>query len=185
MTLRAGVILAGGRASRVGGADKALFEIDGIPLLARAVDALAGCTEIVIVGPESGRPPFAGASWVREDPPFAGPVAALSCAIARTDAVELIVLPADLPGAREAVALLEAADLDGDDGVVLTDQDGYPQWLTARYRTETLAAAIAASGASSVRGVVSALRLRMLSAPSSATRDIDTWEDLEQARGAS
>ena len=36
-----GVVLAGGRARRLGGGDKALVEIDGRPLLAHAIDRLA------------------------------------------------------------------------------------------------------------------------------------------------
>jgi len=183
MTLRAGVVLAGGRASRVDGADKALFEIDGAPLLVRAVDALAGCAEIIVVGPDAGRPALPGVRWVREDPPFAGPVAALACALAHTDADEVLVLPADLPGAADAVELLSAEDLD-DDGIVLVDGDGYPQWLTARYVAAALRAAVAAAQASSVRAVVSGLRLRRLPAPTSATKDIDTWDDLNQAKGS-
>lgn len=182
MTTRAGVILAGGRASRVGGADKALFEVGGSTLLARAVAALAGCDETVIVGPAAGRPGFDGVRWVREDPPFAGPVAGLARAVAEAPAAsELIVLPADLPGAAEAVELLLAAGLGDDDGVVLTDPAGYPQWLTARYRVPALEAAIdalEASASASVRAVVSRLRVRMVEAPASATRDIDTWDDL-------
>ncbi|GGF39771.1 molybdenum cofactor guanylyltransferase [Microbacterium sorbitolivorans] len=180
MTTRAGVILAGGRASRVGGADKALFEVGGSTLLARAVAALRSCDEIIIVGPEADRPAFDGARWVREDPPFAGPVAGIARAVAAVEgASEVIVLPADLPGAAEAVGLLLAAGLGDDDGVVLTDPGGYPQWLTARYRVPALAAAIDALEASaSVRAVVSRLRVRMVEAPASATRDIDTWGDL-------
>jgi molybdopterin-guanine dinucleotide biosynthesis protein A len=181
---RAGIILAGGRASRVDGADKALFEIDGTTLLARAVDALSACDEIIIIGSDAGRPSFPGVRWVQEHPPFAGPVAALRCALAHTDAAELLVLPADLPGAAEAAALLLAADRGEAEGVVLEDPDGRAQWLTARYRSEPLAAAIAMTDAAAVRSVVSSLRVHRLRAPASATRDVDTWEDLQDARSA-
>lgn len=188
MTARAGVILAGGRASRVGGADKAMFEVGGSTLLARAVSALAGCDEIIVVGPQDGRPAFPAARWVREDPPLAGPVAAIARALneVRADATDLVVLPADLPGAAEAVGLLLAAELGDDDAIVLTDPAGFPQWLTARYRRAALAAAIndiPATESVSVRAVVSRLCVRMILAPESATRDIDTWDDLAQTRG--
>ncbi|MBT2483301.1 MULTISPECIES: molybdenum cofactor guanylyltransferase [unclassified Microbacterium] len=179
---RVGVVLAGGRATRVDGEDKAMFEVDGVPLLAAAVTALSACDEILIVGPRAGRPRFDDVRWIREDPPFAGPVAALSCALAHTGAAELLVLPADLPGASDAVALLLDADLgENGEGVVLVDDSGIPQWLTARYRTAALSAAIASADWASVRGVATRLRLRQLPAPASATRDVDTWDDLRLA----
>ncbi|KAG4080596.1 hypothetical protein HA402_004122 [Bradysia odoriphaga] len=194
-TVLVGVVLAGGRASRVDGADKAMFEIDGMPLIRHAVDALSECARVVIVGSDTGRPHFDDVTWVREDPPFGGPVAGIARAleeiagaeIAGADAAasEILLLPADLPGAAEAAALLTAAELGDDDGVVLVDDAGIPQWLTARYRAAPLRAAIAGSDATAVRSVVSTLRLRMLPAPANATRDVDTWDDLQQAKGSS
>lgn len=176
---RAGVVLAGGRASRVDGRDKALFRIRGVSLLEAAVSAVAACDETFIVGPRAARPAFEGVRWIREDPPFAGPVAALSCALGHTDAGELVVVPADLPGATEAVDLLLSKDLDADeDGIVLVDDAGFPQWLTARYRAAALRTAIASADSTSVRGVAARLRLRRLPAPASATHDVDTWDDL-------
>lgn len=180
----AGIVLAGGRGSRVDGADKSQFRIDGIPLLQRAFDALAATDERIAVGSPEGRPAIDDVRWVREDPPFGGPVAALSAALAVTTASEVMVLPADLPGVAEAVDLLLAHALDAEqDGLVLTDPDGREQWLTARYRTAALSRAIAASDAASMRAVMRALRVTTLPAPASATRDIDTWEDLHQANG--
>ena len=52
-----GVVLAGGQSSRFG-SDKALAELDGHTLLARAVDALSGyCEYVVIAGRETGPAP--------------------------------------------------------------------------------------------------------------------------------
>lgn len=182
---RTGVVLAGGRATRVDGEDKAMFVVGGVSLLSAAVTALSTCAETLIVGPRAGRPKFDDVRWIREDPPFAGPVAALSCALAHTDAPELLVLPADLPGASTAVSLLLRAELgENEDGVVLIDDSGTPQWLTARYRTAALRAAIASAASTSVRGVAARLSLRLLPAPASATRDVDTWHDLRHANGA-
>ncbi len=52
-----GVVLAGGQSTRFG-SDKAMAELDGRTLLARAVDALSGwCEQVVIAGRETGPAP--------------------------------------------------------------------------------------------------------------------------------
>lgn len=49
-----GVVLAGGQSSRFG-SDKALAELNGRTLISRAVDALSGwCEDVVIVGRDTG-----------------------------------------------------------------------------------------------------------------------------------
>jgi len=100
------IILAGGRARRLGGAAKPGLEVHGRTLLARAVDAAraAGCTQIVVAGPPD--PGIRGAVFVREDPPYGGPVAAIAAALPRVTEPWVLVLAADLPRAEEAVALL-------------------------------------------------------------------------------
>ena len=51
----AAIILAGGRASRLGGADKASVEVDGRALLDHVLDAVEGCSPVIVVGlPRSG-----------------------------------------------------------------------------------------------------------------------------------
>ena len=44
------VVLAGGQAARLGGADKASIEVDGRTLLAHALDAVIDAAEVVVVG---------------------------------------------------------------------------------------------------------------------------------------
>ena len=77
------IILAGGRATRLGGADKPGLVVGGRTLLAAVVAAgtEAGAGRVVVVGPD--RPDIAddgGAAavrFVREEPPGSGPVPAL------------------------------------------------------------------------------------------------------------
>ncbi|MCW4458696.1 molybdenum cofactor guanylyltransferase [Microbacterium sp. MPKO10] len=47
----AAIVLAGGRGSRLGGADKASVEIDGRMLLDHVLAAVEGCAPIIVVGP--------------------------------------------------------------------------------------------------------------------------------------
>ena len=174
------IVLAGGRATRLDGTDKPLLDVGGRSLLDRAADAAAtvGAAALTIVGPESA---LSGVEiptrWVREEPPFGGPAAAIVAALAATSA------------AGEAARLL-AADLDlfpaDTDGVCLADASGRPQWLTGVYRTRALreaASALPERGRdAAVRALLDDLAVAVLRAPAHVTDDVDTWEDLQRAR---
>ncbi|ANG86447.1 molybdenum cofactor guanylyltransferase [Microbacterium aurantiacum] len=190
------IVLAGGRATRLDGADKPLLDVGGRSLLARAADAAVavGAADLTVVGPESpldavGTP----VRWVREDPPLGGPAAAIVAALAATAAAEApewtLVLAGDLPHADEAARLL-VADLDlfpaDTDGVCLADASGRPQWLTGVYRTRALREAAPAlpdrGRDAAVRALLDDLAVAVLRAPAHVTDDVDTWEDLHRAR---
>jgi molybdopterin-guanine dinucleotide biosynthesis protein A len=97
-----GVVLAGGQSSRFG-SDKALAELGGRTLLARAVDALSGfCELVVIVGREAG-PAQCLPDWPRAGMgPLAGIAAGLHLArdenysAVLTCGVDSVALPDDL-----------------------------------------------------------------------------------------
>lgn len=74
------VILTGGTAARLDGADKAGLEVGGTTLLEHALGAAAGASEVVVVGPDvpTSRP----VTFVREDPPGGGPAAGLLAGLA-------------------------------------------------------------------------------------------------------
>jgi molybdopterin-guanine dinucleotide biosynthesis protein A len=187
--MTAAIVLAGGRASRLGGAAKPLLEVGGRTLLDHAVAAVADCDPVIVVGP---RMPVAGnIAWVREDPPFGGPVAAIAAGLAHLgsttlETAEVYVLAADLPNADEAVALLRRHPLSpSEDGVCLSDASGRMQWLTGRYRVDALRAAARAlpdeGRDASARALLGGLTLTAVDAGGLAA-DIDTWDDLERAR---
>ncbi|MBX3195863.1 MAG: molybdenum cofactor guanylyltransferase [Microbacteriaceae bacterium] len=187
------ILLAGGRASRMGGVSKPLLDVGGRALLHRAVDAVAGCRPITIVA-DVLDPDLGGVGWAREDPPFSGPAAGVAAALSTwPDAGEptwTFVLACDLTRPDAVVAALRTA-ASGDqgsapDGVVLLDEGGHPQWLAGVYRTGALRRAVAATPGGprdvSMRALLSGLELTGVAAPGAVTRDIDTWEDLETAR---
>ncbi|MFT4212221.1 MAG: NTP transferase domain-containing protein [Microbacterium sp.] len=192
MTLGA-ILLAGGRATRVGGADKALFEVGGRTLIERAVTAVtdAGATGIVAVGPARDAD-LPGVRWVREDPPFTGPAAAIVAALDAAAASEwTLVLACDLarPDAAAARLVADLPLLPADaDGVCLADSTSRPQWLTGAYRTAALRRAAAAlpdaARQASVRALLDDLAIAVVRVPDPVVADVDTWEDLEQARAA-
>jgi molybdopterin-guanine dinucleotide biosynthesis protein A len=86
------VILAGGAASRLGGADKPALRIGGRSLLDAALDACAGARRTVVVGPD--RPVGREVLWTREQPPGAGPAAALAAGMAAVIRAEPTMEPA-------------------------------------------------------------------------------------------
>lgn len=98
-----GAVLAGGLSTRFG-TDKALAELGGRTLIARAVDTLAGwCEHVVVVGRPTAPAPTLP-DWPR---PGMGPLAGIAAALhyARdegyaavlTCGVDSLLLPADLP----------------------------------------------------------------------------------------
>ena len=115
-----GAVLAGGNSQRFG-SDKALAELDGHTLLARAVDQLSGwCEYVVVVGRETAPAPTLP-DWPR---PGMGPLAGIAAALhlARDEDYEAVLtmgvdsldLPENLPDLlRPAPAYLESQPVIG------------------------------------------------------------------------
>jgi molybdopterin-guanine dinucleotide biosynthesis protein A len=103
------IVLAGGAARRLGGADKPALSVGGRPLLDRVLAACPDAAVTVVVGP--GRPTRRAVVPALEDPPGGGPLAALDAGLRHTTAPTVLVLSADLPFLTRAAvrALLEAA----------------------------------------------------------------------------
>ncbi len=179
------ILLAGGRGSRVDGAVKPLFEVGGGTLLGAAVEAVRthGARRIVVAAPVLD--PTLDVEWVREDPPFGGPVAGIIAALESVDADEVYVVACDLAHADRAVALLSEPLSAGLDGACL--DDGRRQWLVGRYRTVALreaACALPDGGRdASMRALLGGLEVGAIRADADVTRDIDTWDDLTAAGG--
>ena len=184
------ILLAGGRASRMGGIDKPGLLVDGVSMRDRAIAAVASveASPVIVVGPEpaSAVPFVPEVRWVREDPPFSGPAAAVVTALAAmgADAAEwTLLLACDLPRPDAAVAAL-ADGLRGRDGACLSDADGRMQWLTGVYRTAALAEAASSLPAAAhdlpVRMLLADLEVAALPDLGAGARDVDTWEDYEE-----
>ncbi|QAY60545.1 hypothetical protein ET475_11455 [Microbacterium protaetiae] len=238
------ILLAGGRASRMGGIDKPRLVVNGMSMLDRAVTIMreVGADPIVAVGPppEAGAPaadaaaapgdtgaPAATAGapadaavadvaaaggapghtasaalaredaasvpvrWVREDPPFTGPAAAVVAALAATAADSdpdwTFVLACDLPRVDAAVRQL-AHDIlllpSDTEGACLSDPSSRPQWLTAVYRTPVLRRAAAslpdAGRDKSMRALFADVAIASLPDRADSAGDIDTWEDFRR-----
>ena len=173
------IILAGGRSQRMG-TDKLELHRAGRSLLQQACDAVAPHAQQIVVAGQPRHISHHQARFVPEDPPFGGPVAGIAAALeAIPHDDQVIVIAGDLVRPEAAVArLLRAADaLEEADGVVLADQDGRAQYLTALYRTAALRLAIGDQRQVrdlSVRGRLSALRCVLLAAEDEIIDDVDT-----------
>lgn len=193
MTSLGAIILSGGRATRLQGIDKTALVLGGARLVDRVLAAVraAGAASVVVVG--AGDPALTGTTVVREDPPFGGPAAAIIAALRAidhaTDPEWMLVLAADLARPDAAVARI-VADLDllpsDTDGICLADSTSRPQWLTGAYRTAALRRAAAATPDAgrdaAVRALLDDLSIAVFRVPDDIVHDIDTWQDLEQAR---
>lgn len=182
------VVLAGGGARRLGGADKPGLRVGGRALLDRVLGACSGAgTTVVVAAPRSTARPVV---WAREEPAGAGPLAALDAGLRCTGAEQVVVLSADLPFLEERTvgALLTALRESGADGAVLRDPGGRDQPLVAAYRTASLKREIGKLAAE--HDGLTGLALRSLTARLELTRvtdavasfDCDTWDDIAAAR---
>ncbi|MFF2850109.1 NTP transferase domain-containing protein [Streptomyces sp. NPDC058001] len=182
------VVLAGGAAKRLGGADKPGVRVGGRALLDRVLAACPGADTTVVVA--DSRPTVRPVTWAREEPAGAGPLAALDAGLRRTTAEKVVVLSADLPflGEETVRGLLDALRAGDAEGVLLTDADGRDQPLVAAYRAAPVRRALAALTAE--RGGLTGLPLRLLVGALDLTRisdpvasfDCDTWDDIAAAR---
>lgn len=164
-----GCVLAGGQSRRFG-SDKALAELHGHTLIARAVDSLTGwCEYVVVVGRELAPAPTLP-DWPR---PNMGPLAGIAAALhlARdgdydavlTCGVDSAVLPDDLPG------LLSPAP------AYLAEQPVIGLWpASALAAIETI---LTSQGKHSMRQFAEAIGARAVTAPTT-TANINTPADL-------
>ena len=191
------VVLAGGRGTRLGGADKPGLVVGQRTLLGSVVWAVteAGASRVVVVGPQrpaSGSPGARGAEQVRytrEDPPGGGPVPALRRGLAEVSAPDVVLLAADLPFLRpvHVTRLLAALAGPATRGAALLDASGQPQWLASGWPAAVLRAALEGYPGRSLRGVLGPLEPVLLPDETAAGEpppwlDCDTADDLRVAR---
>jgi molybdopterin-guanine dinucleotide biosynthesis protein A len=179
--LRSGIVLAGGRSSRFG-SDKLAASIEGVPLVRRAVDALAAVTDgvIVVLPPGVERVDLpAGVTVTHDMQEGEGPLAGLHTgllAAVRTD--QVVVAGGDMPELQPAVLrlLLETLDDASVDASALADGDR-PRPLPIALRTWPAADAVHTllhAGRRRLRDALDSLRTAVI--------DEQTWTALDPGR---
>jgi molybdopterin-guanine dinucleotide biosynthesis protein A len=158
-------ILAGGRATRLNGADKALLEFQGVPLLQRTLLAFPEAYDQRLLSHNraANTERLAGLRVIadrRAD--FPGPLAALEALTAACATPWLLTVPVDCRCIPPSLAseLIAAA---GPDGAVVSDIDGL-QPLVALWRVAALTPAIAeafSNGDLAAHRLVAKLRMQI------------------------
>jgi molybdenum cofactor guanylyltransferase len=174
------VVLAGGASQRFA-PDKLAEQVEGKPLLDRALASLPEQVTVVVVGPtrEVARPVI----FTTEDPPGGGPAAALVAGVRRALAESsdaMVTLPADSPlGGRAARALLSRLESEPSaQAVVGVDANGLEQPLQLALRPAAAEALVAGAGPSGATGV-SARRLLDALRPGLVTQELapaELWD---------
>ena len=177
----AAVVLAGGRARRFGGEHKPALQLNGRSLLDHSLLAVADAEPIVVVGPEIStmRP----VHWVREDPSYAGPVAALATGLQTIGNIGVVaLLSADLIGIKQHTVHRLRSVVHGDvAGAVLIDASGREQWLISVWCTKLLRKVIPSETIDvSLHSVFAGLSYVRVPAEPGEADDIDTPADLHQ-----
>ncbi|XQA71478.1 molybdenum cofactor guanylyltransferase [Xanthomonas sacchari] len=187
-------ILAGGRAQRLGGCDKAWLQRDGQAQVQWLVQALAPRVAQVLVSANRGLPRYATiglqavpdrvaapAGAERSLGPIAG-LDALAAACATpwllTVPVDICMLPRDLPAMLAAVAASDECD-----GVWVEDAAG-AQPLVALYRLAALRPALEqalAAARYAPRSLQQRLRMRPVPLPEIVLGNLNTPQDLAAA----
>ncbi|WP_345752848.1 molybdenum cofactor guanylyltransferase [Microbacterium rhizophilus] len=186
-----GIVLAGGRSSRLGGRHKPAIRVDGVPIVARAIAALreAGA-EPLVVGEARSVP--GGVPVVREDPPFAGPLAAVAAGLgALTPAPDgvILLLGGDMPFVTAAtLARLAALAAVAAGGAAYAEGgDGRAQPLCAAWDEAVLRARLATIGDPAnlpLRVLHETLDPARVHVPARELLDVDTPDDLREASRA-
>ncbi|MGY1834154.1 molybdenum cofactor guanylyltransferase [Blastococcus sp. SYSU DS0510] len=185
LTPYSAVVLAGGRAERLGGQAKPQLRVGGRTMLGAVLDAVADARRRVVVGPAQDLPH--DVVLTRESPPGAGPVAALRAGLEQVGTAAVVVLAADLPFLTADLV----AELRGRlrrDGVLVVDDTGRDQFLLGAWDTAALRAAVADPAAPrALHRVVAGLAVDRFHPPVAPGRpapwlDCDTPEELARAR---
>jgi len=174
------VVLAGGTAVRLDGADKASVELHGRTLLTWALDAVLDAAEVVVVGDPV--PTHRPVTFVREDPRHGGPAAAL---LTGRDALldprgTVAVLACDMPHLTpQTFGRLRAAAV-GHDGAALVGPDGRRQLAMVLDvgRLDAVRPALEEQHGLALHRLLAPLDLVEVAAEGQEHRDVDTWADI-------
>ena len=176
-------ILAGGRATRLGGRDKAWLQRDGVPQvvrIARRFDAECGAV-LVSANRDLSRYAEHGLRAVADEVADIGPLGGIDMLCAHCETPWLLTMPVDIVDANDC--LLRTLANAGDDGAVADDGDGL-QPLVALYRVDALRDAVAGALAAqdySVQAMQARMRLPRLRFAGLRFGNLNTPEDLRLA----
>ena len=152
--MRSGVVIAGGRATRFGDADKAVADLAGTPMIRRVADRLAPAVdELVVNCREEQRGPVADAlagfdpapTYALDREPDRGPMAGIREGLRAADGEYACVVACDMPFVDPAFVAYLFERADGRDAAVPRLDDEWYQTTQAVYRAASMADACEAA----------------------------------------
>ncbi len=181
-------LLAGGKASRLGGVDKAWLERDGVPQALRWQRRFSVEIAAMLVSANRSLDRYAahGLIAVPDRIPDAGPLAGLDALANACETPWLFTLPVDLVGTNDCL-LRTLVTMRGDDGAYAVDDDG-AQPLVAMWRRDALRSACAeafAAGAGAVHALQATLKMPAVVFRGFRFGNLNTPADLDAAGFAS
>lgn len=164
------VVLAGGRARRMGGVDKTALVVGGRSVLEHVLAGLGDAGEVIVVGPEVD----------------GGPVTAVTAGLDRVTSEVVVVLAGDMPFVAGAVSpLVDAVSRAPQAEVAVLVSAGRRQYLAAAWRTSALTArlrSLAAPPAGSAMRSLYVGEIVEVADTGGWSVDVDTPDDLRDAR---
>lgn len=94
------LLLCGGRATRMGGDDKGLIEVTGIPLYQHTLQRLLGQVDHFLISANRHQVTYAQSGYpvIADDlPDYPGPLAGILAALGHSDSEWLLTVPCDMP----------------------------------------------------------------------------------------
>ncbi len=186
------VVLAGGRATRLGGVNKALLEVGGRRIIDRVVGTLRLVAErIVIVGHLSDGLDLPGTTVLADDYPGAGTLAALHKGILASECELCLAVGCDMPFLSRPL-LARLVELSEGYDVAVPRIGPYLEALHAAYRATCLPVIEAAISRRQLKIIDFYMQVRTREVPEVELRRLDpelrsflnvnTIDDLEKAR---
>lgn len=176
-----GVVLAGGKGSRLGRA-KAAVVVRGRTLAERAVELMAArCDPVVVVSRPDVLLPSLPVEVVFDRRGVRGPMNAVATGLAALDTDDVLVLACDLPFSGPVLDRLAAYP----PGQAVAAFDGRPQPLCARYPRQAAleeCRRLAVQGTRRMTALLLALDANSLEASQDELFNVNTPDDLDAAR---
>jgi molybdopterin-guanine dinucleotide biosynthesis protein A len=186
-----GVILAGGRASRMGGRDKGLIELQGRPLLAHVIQALSPQVNRLLINANRNLARYRRFGYpVIPDslPDHPGPLAGMLAALQQCDSEYLLSVPCDSPRLPADLCARLLSAIQETDAEVACVYDGdrlHPVFALLRRRLCMPLEAALAQGERAVYRWFNSRRLVQVDFSDCAERfaNINTAQDLQRIAG--
>jgi len=181
------VVLAGGRNSRMGGADKAFLRAGGRAVIERTLDLLADCFgQTVVVANRPEKYAAFDVTVASDEFPGCGPLAGIHAAMGVVDTPYVFVVACDMPFVqREAIAFLVDRLVDQDALIPCWDADIEPLHGLYATRLRSRIAASLEQGVTAIRAflpmvdaeLIPEAVMRRVPRAAESFRNINTLED--------